>query len=225
MILTDEYNQTIDFSIPDQYKKIGVRCSGGADSSILLYMLVKYFENKDVIINVLTCSNDEKHRWNGRRAADVINYVIDKTKTTKINMHYSYYKDVQNVEYFDTVEKNLFEQQNIDCVISGLTACPDEGETVKTINGNVFNLYPPEPAYRIGRNKPSWINHYYTPFINVDKRFIASMYKKYAVKDLVQLTRSCEDMPAHNYYNPEFEYTPCGECWWCLERKWAFGEF
>ena len=41
---------------------------------------------------------------------------------------------------------------------------------------------------------------------------------------LFDLTRSCEVIP-EGEFDPEFEKNPCGRCWWCLERKWAFGRW
>ena len=82
-------NQEVDFFIPEKYKKIAVNCSGGADSSILLYLLVKYLEENnrhDTKITVLTCAHDFKGRWNARNSTAVINFTIEKTKTNfKLN--------------------------------------------------------------------------------------------------------------------------------------------
>jgi len=237
MLLSDSFEQTINFEIPDDKHQLGVRCSGGADSSILLYMIVKYLKDNnrnDTKINVISCSNDEKHRWNGRKVADVINYTIDNLKFDNFDIHYNFYRDTQQMSYVRDFEKQLFEENRIDCVISGITAIPPDDVTVENINNQNINLVNTlEVSDRsANRNNPTWQTAweyfdkgYYLPFVNVDKRFIADMYKQYNVDDLLQLTRSCEDVPVHTYYKPDFEYKPCGKCWWCLERKWAFGEF
>jgi hypothetical protein len=61
---------------------------------------------------------------------------------------------------------------------------------------------------------------------NVDKKFISFLYTYFNVNDLFDLTRSCEAVPDLEFgFNPDFEKLPCGTCWWCLERKWAFGRF
>ena len=222
--LTDSHGQRIEFAIPEQYQRIGVRCSGGADSAILLYMLNDLLADRDVEINVITCSNDEKHRWNGRRAADVINYVVDRTNINRFNTHFSYYRPIQNPVLFDEFEVDLFERGMIDCVVSGVTALPEPGSTVQNSAGETVDLCSTGPEYRLNRNKPTWINAYYTPFVNVDKRFVAAMYRVYGADELLQLTRSCEELPSTGSYDPEFENQTCGNCWWCLERAWAFGE-
>ena len=41
---TDSFGQTIEFIIPDPHKKICINISGGADSAILLWMVIQYCE-------------------------------------------------------------------------------------------------------------------------------------------------------------------------------------
>ena len=65
-----------------------------------------------------------------------------------------------------------------------------------------------------------------SPWYNVNKKFIAEQYKKFnLLDDLLPLTRSCENRPAKPVIIDQFETEPCGKCWWCLEKKWAFGHF
>lgn len=226
-------NQQIDYDIPVKFKKIAINCSGGADSSILLFLTVKYLiENKrnDVELNVLTCSNDFKHRWNGRKAANVINYVIDKTDFKNFNMHYVYYRDKQDEKYFNEVEFDLFQDKKIDLVISGLTANPPYKTFVENINGETINLDDKALPERNSINQPTWMvtdnMYWYTPFRNVNKKFISFLYKEFNIEDMIDMTRSCESVPKSDQkYNKNFEEQPCGKCWWCLERKWAFGKF
>ena len=231
MILTCETSgQKIDFEIPEKYKKIGVNCSGGADSSILLLMVVQYLIDNgrtDTTVSVSTCSNDKKGRWNGRRAADVIEYVIQKTKFANFDLHYTYYRDVQDTKYFHQVESKLFADDRIDVFVSGITSNPPVGESVLNARGQTIVLSDEMLPERTGTNHALWYYNngqsFYTPFANVDKRFIASMYKQYNAMDLFDSTRSCESIPNEGEDIKEFETTPCGNCWWCLERKWAFG--
>lgn len=224
--------QTIDFEIPEQYKKIAVNCSGGADSSILLLMVIQYLidnNRDDVTVSVSTCSNDKKGRWNGRKAADVIDYVLRKTNFRNFDMHYTYYRDVQSESYFHEVESKLFSDGRIDLFISGVTCNPPTGAMVVDKNNKVVYLADEMLPERTGTDHPTWYlngsHAFYTPFANIDKRFIASMYSSYDADDLLDTTRSCESIPNETDDIKLFETTPCGKCWWCLERKWAFGRF
>lgn len=224
----NESGQEIEFFIPEKYKNIAINCSGGADSSILLYTTVKFLEENnrnDTKVSILTCANDKKGRWNAKNAGQVINYIVEKTQTTLIDSHFSYYRDVQDVKYFHEIEFDLFNNRKIDLVISGVTANPLENTLVNNIDGQIINLRDEALPERDSRSQKTW--HYqnnaswYTPFANVDKRFIAFLYNTHNVLDLLELTRSCE-----GFADSTENFTkPCGKCWWCLERKWAFGKF
>lgn len=221
--------QMVDFNIPAHYKKIAVNCSGGADSSILLYTLIRYLEENsrtDTKVTVLTCANDLKGRWNARNAAAVINFVIENTNTNIIDSHIAYYRDLQKTEYFHEIELDLFANNKIDLVISGVTANPREKTTVLNVNNQLVDLKDEALPERNSTNQAQWhtsINgHWYKPFVNIDKKMIAAIYKQFDVTEsLLPLTRSCEA-----FADVTDNFTkPCGECWWCLERKWAFGIF
>jgi hypothetical protein len=59
----------------------------------------------------------------------------------------------------------------------------------------------------------------YIPFANVDKKFVAAIYKEEKLmKDIFPLTRSCVGVA-----NLTDNYTKnCHQCFWCYEKKWAF---
>ena len=225
-----ETGQEIDFFIPEKFDKIAVNCSGGADSSLLLYMVVDFLEKenrKNTKITVLTCANDFKGRWNARNSTSVINFIIEKTKTNLIDKHLSYYRDVQDKKYFHEVEYGLINRGEVNLIVSGITANPMSGDTtVYDITGKLIELKDEALPERDGTNNKVWAEHeeasWYTPFANIDKKFISAMYKKYNLVDsLLPLTRSCE-----SFGESTQDYTqPCGKCWWCLERKWGFGTF
>ena len=235
ILISDDGTQTVDFDIPEQYKKIGVNCSGGADSGILLYIVVDYLmqsNRTDATVSVSTCANDFKHRWNGRKAADVINWIIDKTGFENFDMHYTYYRDKQDVKYFTEVERGLFLQERIDILVNGITSNPLSECIVEDANGNTVDLLETGLDVRnVDSNTPALHQGeryaFYKPFHTIDKKFIASMYRQYNAMELFDLTRSCEAVPdeLYNSYDPKFEQEPCRTCWWCLERKWAFGRY
>lgn len=237
MKFTDTYGQQIVFDIPDNFKKIGINLSGGADSSILLLMLADYLikENRtDVTVSALTCANDKKHRWNVRKAADVINYVIDNTGFTQFDMHYSYYRPMQEVKHFHEIEAQLYNEHKMELLISGITANPQvdgDDAIVYNLSGKKVDITADGLGIRNSVDNDVFLLHdsyvsYYQPFVNVDKRMVAHMYRKYDAEKLFDLTRSCEAVPdPDGSFDPHFEEIPCGKCWWCLERKWGFGRF
>lgn len=232
MKLSDEFGQEIEFALPSNLSKFAVNCSGGADSSILLYMVCDYLKQHgrtDATVSVLTCANHAKDRWNARKAADVINYISEELEFDQFDIHYAYYRDRQDVKYFHEFERKLFDDHRVEFIISGITANPIVEAIVENSRGVMINLADEAlPVRNAGGNtiyeETAWGGKFYTPFSNVDKRFVASMYQQYGVEDLLDLTRSCESLPDPDRpFDPEFENTPCGNCWWCLERKWAFG--
>ena len=233
MKLSDNYGQSIEFDIDPRFKKIGINVSGGADSAILFYMVCDYLKQHnrtDTTVSVMSCANDLKHRWNVRKAADVINFTIDKLKFNPVDTHYSYYRDFQQVRYLTEVEDKLFKDGRVELIISGVTANPWVDADVEDSKGRIINLNETGLSERnTGTSEMNIVGDngcaYYTPFVNLDKRFVAAMYDHYGVREgLFPLTRSCEAIPEGDY-DPEFEKAPCGTCWWCLERKWAFGEY
>lgn len=112
---------------------------------------------------------------------------------------------------------------------SGITSNPKVEVVMEDSRGKIRNITKDGLPDRVTNNAPQMLfgsdgQRFYHPFVNVDKRFVAAMYKKYNVEDLLDLTRSCEAIPSEDApFDPNFEKTPCGHCWWCLERKWAFG--
>ena len=82
---------------------------------------------------------------------------------------------------------------------------------------NFYNL-----AERIrdpGKNKAQMGRSLYHPYINVDKKFVASIYKTHNLMNtLFPLTRSCvgREEETDNYTKE------CHKCFWCYEKRWAF---
>jgi len=61
----------------------------------------------------------------------------------------------------------------------------------------------------------------YMPYLYVDKRFVAGVYEEHGLmKELYPMTKSCAWGPESGNTNyPD----PCGRCFWCNEKGWAFG--
>lgn len=234
ILYSDDRMQSINFDIPEKFNKILVNCSGGADSTILLYIIIDYLmknNRRDARVNVTTCANDYKHRWNARKTADVINWIIDYTGYDNFDMHYTYYRSRQDHKYFHEIERNLLRDKRVDLIVSGITSNPLTETTVRDKTGKEVDLLVTGLTDRnIGEDEKDFKEGagyaYYKPFHRVDKKFISSMYRQYNVMPLFDITRSCEAVPDSDAaFDPEFEKQPCGTCWWCLERKWAFGRF
>lgn len=79
----------VDFELPNG--PVGVLCSGGADSSLVLYLLAKYNTNP---IHVFTLSNTEKQLSNLPVIANVLQWIIKQTNNLDI-YHHTYFHNTQ----------------------------------------------------------------------------------------------------------------------------------
>lgn len=184
---------------------IGLLHSGGADSAILLYIMMKHSIGP---IHVFTCANKLKGRINPKIASDVIGRCIDLTANQNV-FHHTYYVEEQT---FDSLFQNANKFLHmISYMYTGVTAFPPI-EVLKNLGDipDIFNKRDPE------EKRPLYNGKYYAPFFNHNKKDIYDMYKKLDLVDnLFPLTRSCEDFVLRSGH--------CGVCWWCKERHWAFG--
>jgi len=65
------------------------------------------------------------------------------------------------------------------------------------------------------------------PFVYTSKDWIIKQYYEHNIKDLLNLTRSCEgefDEIDYLTYTPGQSVPICNECFWCKEREWAIDQ-
>ena len=96
-VYTDSYGQSVEFYIPAPHRKFVINISGGADSAILLWMLIKYCEKHipNAEIHVITCANVVKGWYNAKWSTTVLDKILELTGTEFIKSHYTYYTDDQ----------------------------------------------------------------------------------------------------------------------------------
>ena len=72
---------------------------------------------------------------------------------------------------------------------------------------------------RDNKDKPNITYNVYQPWLNVNKRFVAGIYKEEGLmKELFPMTRSCVGGA-----NQTKDCTAwCWQCFWCYEKAWAF---
>jgi hypothetical protein len=101
--------------------------------------------------------------------------------------------------------------------VSGMTSNPPVEEMKK------YGFYDTAERRRDkGQNLKVFNGRVYEPLKNVDKKFIAGVYKEHNLMDeLFYLTGSCVASPLDQNWTD----TACGSCWWCKEKYWAFGEY
>lgn len=219
---TDNHGQTIEFVIPEPHNKICINVSGGADSAILLLMLIDYCHNHipNAEIHVITCANEVKGWYNAKWSATVLDRILQITGTEMIKSHYTYYADNQRRTDLDKTEKMLRDLHGITLTVHGTTQNPPSSET-HLLEGRH------EPRDE-GHGRPAFTKlteeiTRWMPVMGVDKRMIAYLYTHFnMLDDLLPFTRSCEQHRKDNTDTPNWMVSHCGKCWWCKERDWAF---
>jgi 7-cyano-7-deazaguanine synthase in queuosine biosynthesis len=194
--------------------KIGLSMSGGADSSLLLYILLS---NKKETIEVFTLASDLKGRSSAKVATSVIDKCIQLTRNNNIN-HHIIYTDVQTDEKLFKLQWEMMNENKINMIYTAITANPPK-EVADNFLTAIDNSEQDKRDPLIIKSiiGGGWC----CPFINIDKIKIAEMYKSLGLIDtLFPLTRSCElENPPNNYMEH------CSKCWWCKERFWGFKRY
>tara|TARA_Y100001937_G_scaffold127721_1_gene200865 strand:+ start:2690 stop:3394 length:705 start_codon:yes stop_codon:yes gene_type:complete len=229
-ITTTYYNidksESIDIVIPSVVKNktvktIGMWCSGGADSSALLYLLCKEIIKNNLDIKVQPMTVRRQRPWNPVKATHVINKITEILDFKNMKPHLIYYpdlKDEHQTEWQEFQDRNI-QNENTgvwDVLYDGITSNPPEGAM-------------PYDTDQKDRRDPNVDHELITkdgtshrPFFNTDKKFVAEIYKQEnLISNLLPLTWSCEG----TFEQTNGYLTPCEDCWWCHERYWAFDRY
>lgn len=210
----------INFYIPGNLDVI-VKMSGGADSSLLMYLLAKYKNEYNSDINFIIVSSVAKTK--------PYQYIFAKRVVEFIDTIYPLgnYQHLHNdnragQHYCDDIESfvNSLHTSNTTQYM-GITANPSVDEM------KLYNLYDPDrdkdrdPGFETDIQENEIFKGVFKrnrPFAKYNKKVIKELYDVYNLTDtLFPLTRSCEKLTT------DFS-SHCGDCWWCKERLWAFGK-
>ncbi len=203
---------------------IGIYMSGGADSTLLYYMLAKQIVDQGLNTKIIVATVRRPRPWNPAYAERVFNHINKKLDFRRGTL-LKYYPEIgteeldeyANGSYFHDVNDILFNEKHIMCLYSGITANPPPGEIEVSTEPKREVTEEPKPTY-FGKPHRAFRN----PFINIDKKWVAKQYAHFDITDDVfPLTRSCEGTDAESYNYLKH----CGTCWWCQERMWAFGRY
>jgi 7-cyano-7-deazaguanine synthase in queuosine biosynthesis len=196
----------VDFDLPDS--PVGVLCSGGADSSLILYLLMKYSNQP---IHILTMANRRKHFTNAIVASKVIDWCTKKTLNNNI---------VHTVKYVDKQTDDQLQQLTVQylkvfrTIYIGDTCYPPD-EINNKFSEQTDDYFTLLEDRKPNKDRPTKAGPIYVPFTNYDKRKIAQLYRHLDIMELANITRSCETFE-------DIGTKHCGNCWWCKEREWAF---
>ena len=205
-------------------KRIHSWISGGTDSALLLYLMIKSMKHFNYDMKIIPMTVRRPRPTNPLHAAAVIE-VIEEIFNIKLE-HKTYYPSIETEEeqiyvdgkFFSDISTSLFHEDKTDLIVSGIT-CNPPIKIQKTFNDGVN-----KEEHKRGVNTKRILEHCSSfgnffeiaPFININKSQLAKIFKKEnLLENLFPVTRSCEDSNSLHQH--------CGRCWWCDERKWAFG--
>ena len=228
MIIENQCNPvTID--IPEHVKTVLIKMSGGADSSLLAYLLALYKkENRpDIKYYVMTVNNRQKF-YQSEKAKQVMSFITEQSGVT-FEDHFVSECD-SDIDYEDAIESlqiQVLSQIKYDASFQGITMNPNTPDFSPLKN----DANPERDAKaKLQKEVYHYVNPtriHYWPFINVNKKGLAEIYQKYNLIDtLFPITRSCEGVIGATHWphtKPPTLDKHCGECWWCAERLWGFG--
>lgn len=202
-------SKNLDFLIFDE--PVGVCVSGGADSALLLYFILKYTKHPT---HIFTFASQEKFITNPMVSLQVVSRCAELTGNYNLQHHIAYGKkqDKENLFELPTL---FFKNNTIKKLYTGITKNPPIQITDAFLTANVENIERNPDIVR----KNIINDTVYMPWTNLDKQEIFKLYKEHnLVENLLHITRSCESTDEKdNNIN-----THCGKCWWCKERIWAF---
>ena len=207
-----------ELALPDG--PIGVSVSGGADSAILLYFLMKHHKHK---IYIVTVAARNKYLRSSKKSLDVVAKIVELTENEDYEHRIRYVNEQTRDTLFDELAQ-LYNSGSIIKFYTGVTANPPDEVTFSREH---FSSLTTEDEERT----PSQVRSInigqavVTPWTNIDKKVIARMFENEGLLDkLFPLTSSCEwyeNMPYTAGIDPYKDH--CGKCWWCEERLWGFG--
>ena len=234
-------------NIPIIMNNVIIRLSGGADSAILLYMICDTYKKAETELNLwpITVIHGVRN-WQSYHAQQVLDYMMEKFPDVNWKNHEVVKcmdpggkpnnKNANNYVDFQEslIDKVVEKYAGSAAVFNGVTANPPEeiGEkhwgSSKVFGKKVWDVREKHRDWKfIADRKPieddsKRMMVHVNPFIQHHKGHVAELYKKYdLIDDLLPITRSCEGW---DYMTTNYQKT-CGECWWCMERDWAFNVY
>jgi 7-cyano-7-deazaguanine synthase in queuosine biosynthesis len=199
-----------DIDIHDD-KLVGISLSGGADSAVLLYILLKHLTQP---VHIYTFLSEAKKAV----AEPVVDRVIEKCVELSGNtniVHHKEYIDAQTPALIYGIMADRIREKEVDIIYTGMTKFPPD-DVINTFNEKLESwLYENR---KFSETRPLYFGNdrFYRPFMNIDKKDIFELYSSLdLLEPLYPLTRSCE--------NTDSPLQHCGKCFWCEERHWGFG--
>jgi hypothetical protein len=196
-------DQTISIDI-DTSKKIGVLLSGGMDSAIMLFLLLKEIKDNNLTVD-LTVYNVPNVNDNAAVYAGNIVEFLEKYFNTDIKFKSIGNGHAEPLKLIRQPAAEILATKEIDIIYSGQNQFPPEARlwtAYKSAQGKFIRRDPrlPDP------------DNVRFPFVKLYKNHILDLYRQFNILELAAITHSCTAQKTGT----------CKECLWCVERTWAF---
>jgi 7-cyano-7-deazaguanine synthase in queuosine biosynthesis len=220
----------MELYLNQSWKKIGISLSGGADSALLAYLILK---QSNAEIYFTTQVRMWKTRpWQGYVAQQVVEWFrfnfphrihhiqnlippeLEEPTEYLIKDEYGKMKPGNRI-ILRAHNEYVAYQYNLDALYAGVNMNPDIDIPGKVAERDYGHIQPHFVHNGVD------ICH---PFVYTKKDWIIKQYYENGIENLLNLTRSCEGEFAgldYTTYNPGQDVPLCGECFWCKEREWA----
>lgn len=232
----DKSIKFFNFEIPD---KVILSLSGGLDSASLFYIISRYVPSIEIIP---FCAKNIRSPHDFYCAEKIVKWMQSKFPDNKINdLHvyqfdmydpkmrkkiltarktFSYMKGlpdpgVSKIIQLDAILKQIQEKYPDALLVDGITKNPP----IKVMKKNNVFFDKAEKRRNYTKIQAQLDNGIYKPFINVDKKFVADIYKQHnLLETLYPLANSCVGSEKDTNGHTE----DCHDCFWCYEKGWAF---
>ena len=217
-------------TIDKNWKRIGISLSGGADSALLAYLILKdtnadiYFTTQ---IRMWKTRPWQRYvakgvvEWFRNRFDNRIEHIegfippeLEEPTSPLITDEYGAAKPGNRI-ILRAHNEYLIHTHNLDAWFAAVNQNPniDIPGALPERNNGVLPLHMKHMEVDICH-----------PFVYTTKDWIIKQYYENNIEDLLNITRSCEgEFSELNYktYTPGQFVTICNECFWCKERAWA----
>jgi len=220
-MLFENSQDSFDMNIAPDITRVGIKMSGGTDSTIVAYMVAKYCKQQrpDITIYPITGISEQKAyqaifaKQVVQKIEQLLDYKFGPHSTAMCRSDENYVADQ------DTLVADTYKKYDLQMHFAGITANPTAEEAPELVDPTEF-----DSAWYNDRQKQETKLAYVwgpstRPLINVDKKGVREHYVNQGVlEELFPLTRSCET------HTTDFS-EHCGDCWFCKERFWGFGRY
>jgi len=217
-------------TIDKNWKRIGISLSGGADSALLAYLILKdtnadiYFTTQ---VRMWKTRPWQRYvakgvvEWFRNRFDNRIEHIegfippeLEEPTSPLITDEYGAAKPGNRI-ILRAHNEYLIHTHNLDAWFAAVNQNPniDIPGALPERNNGVLPLHMKHMEVDICH-----------PFVYTTKDWIIKQYYENNIEDLLNITRSCEgEFSELNYktYIPNQIVPICNECFWCKEREWA----